>query len=257
MKYIINSQTFYMREENDETISLIAKNCKKLLFLNRTAGLILKKSDEVTDSLNMAKQMHAKNVSIEEVEKDVIDTINLLSAYGIASIVEDANISKREIEIAGESDYRCISGFINKNINNPYNQIAVNIPSFYSVISIRERQFNNYEYNFLTYQDNEIVSDIVIGVPMAGSIFSALSINSSFFKTEMNESQVRHACKVTLNYAKDMFDDKFNKIRFHYNTGSMGILKQIYQELGFEKTCVLKNEINKSLDLEMWDKFWC
>ena len=131
----------------------------------------------------------------------------------------DADTNIKEIEIAGEQDYKNISKFINKNINNPYNQVAVNIPSFYSVVSIRERQFNNLEYNFLTYENSEIISDITIGVPMAGSIFSALSINSAFFRKDMDENQVRQACEKTLKFVQDKFKDKFNKIRFSAKIG--------------------------------------
>lgn len=254
MRYKIDQKKFMYREEDEQTISLIVKETNKILFLNRTAAVLIKYANEVIDTKELLKYFEFPDDTENDIENQFINTIYLLHAYGIAEIEEKDKDNTLTIDIAGERDYYRIADFISANYNNPLNHIAVHSKEYYNVVTLRERQFNNFEYNIMKYLDGQIVAVLVVGVPVAGAKFSVIAINSLIFEQELDNDEVKEIAEELICFVENNFKDRFNKIRFYYYEGLRGFLKNISRNLGFELICTFKNEIDKKINVEVWDK---
>lgn len=245
MKYTINYDKIKLRTEANGTYSFLNTETMKIVFLNKVASFIyLHNEINTLEKLVDAVINNFNAPSLEKVKLDCINTLNIMSALELLTIEEDKNIMIKEgCYVAGEGDYRKISNFILDNFKHKQNVllfIGDNL-DYYSHYSIRARQFNNQEYNFIYYNDKkEIVAHITLGV-ITSNTFALLNV----FANKKNLDKV----KDLINFAFSI-TPTLNKIRIAIKSdNSNDIIKQHAKFLGFELEATLKDEVAKNIDL--------
>ena len=259
MNYKINLDKIQFREENEGTLSVVINKTRQIVYLNKTASEIIRCTKE-THSTEALSKMFIDKYKLEntlkgEIENDIKDSLYQLEAMGIINILDKPQEFSNNLKIAGEKDYELISKFICKNLSNKSSYLNANDSRYYIDVAIRERQFNNIEYNIVKYYNKEIIANIVVLVPDKMSIYSVLSINSVVFKKELDEKEIKGILKDMLKFIEEKFSIDYNKIRFNVFDKSHIFIKNIFEQLGFIKICLYKNEISKTINLEVYDKF--
>ncbi|MDU1347899.1 PqqD family protein [uncultured Clostridium sp.] len=258
MKYEVNKDMIKIRDEQDETVSAILNETKQIIYLNKTAAIILKKYGQIKDTYTLVKyvikEFELENKEEKQIEDDLIDALYQLEALGIVKLLDKKEI-KESLKIAGERDYSNIAIFIIDNIDNDYAYASVNNKKYYNPVSIRGRQFNNVEYNITKYKNNEIIGNMVIMPPANGSMFTVMSINSIIFKESLSENEIFSVLKEMVEFVQKNFSNDYNKVRFFYFYEKQQKIKNMLLRLGFEKICVYEKEINKEKDLEVFDRY--
>lgn len=247
MKYTIFYKNFVVREENNGTYSFLNKTTGQIFFLNSTSSFIFE-HPEINDFDELIKIVHNNypSINIDTIKHDYEDLLYKMAALGIASI-DNVPHKKNDTCVAGEKDYLPISKFINRVIKDKsYLVYGVDqIKEYYNVASVRMRQFNNTEYNFIHYNDlGEIDACIVLG---RGTYMSVLPIFGIFVK--------RNDIKVL----SELFEFAFaatpeaNKIRFSAKGDDDNAIVDILLSLGFVHEATLEKEIENA-DLKIYSK---
>lgn len=260
MKYKIKNSLFNVKSELDDTLSILIKESRQLIYLNKTASLIINNNKAIKDTDDLIEEVKDKfnveNMSDLAIKSDLNDLLYQLEALGIAQIINRENIQFDQIRIAGEKDYSNISKFIIKNIDNKNAYSSIVNKNYYEPYLIRTRQFNNLEYNVLKYDENgNIIANIVLLLPPAASYFTSMNINSLIFNENIDSEYMETIIKEMFKFINDNFKMDFNKIRiFHFDERQDSII-EILKKIGFKKICVYEKEIEKSIDLIVYDKF--
>lgn len=247
MKYTIFYKNFVVREENNGTYSFLNKTTGQIFFLNSTSSFIFEHT-EINDLDELIHIVHSNypNINIDNIRNDYENLLYKMSALGIASI-ENVPHKKNDICVAGEKDYLPISNFINRVIKDKsYLVYGVDkIKEYYNVVSVRMRQFNNTEYNFIHYNDfGEIDACIVLG---RGTYMSVLPIFGIFVpknNTNLLNELLEFAFSVT---------PEVNKIRFSAKGDDDNVIVDMLLSFGFVQEATLKKEI-ANVDLKIYSK---
>lgn len=260
MKYIINSNLFNVKSELDDTLSILIRKSRQLIYLNKTASLIINNDQEVKDTDDLITKVKDKfnveNMSDLEIKSDLNDLLYQLEALGIVQIINRETIKFNQIRIAGERDYSNISKFIKKNIDNDNTYCSIVNKNYYEPYLIRTRQFNNLEYNILKYDENgNIIANMVLLLPPTASYFTSMNINSIIFDKDIDYENVEIIIDEMFKFIVDNFKMDFNKIRIFYFDERQESIIEILKKIGFKKICVYEKEIEKSIDLVIYDKF--
>lgn len=253
MKFMINKNDFKIRDEQDGTLSLMILSTSQLIYLNTTARLLIQQEGTV-DFEDFLKQLKFDGVEEVELRSDYQDLIYQLEALGIIEIIEQEQLSENGCMLVGEKEYREVSKFILENGNNKFNLIDMTYPDNYSLPNLRARQFNGEEFNIIKLKDGKIIADVILAVAPFNTGISVVSFSAIVMDKSIEEDNVGNIIKELLEYSSGLFVDKYNKIRFYYTDEKQDYILNILKNIGFKKTCTLKKEICKNIDLTLYDK---
>ena len=253
MKFKINRNDFIIRNEQDDTLSLMILSTSQLIYLNSTARLLIQQ-EGVVDFELFLKQLRFDDVEESELRNDYQDLVYQLEALGVIEIIDQDLLTGNGCMLAGEKEYREVSNFIIENGNSSFNLIDMTYPDNYSLQNLRARQFNGEEYNIIKLENGEIVADAIIAVPPFNTGISVVSFSAIVMDKKTREADIEKIIKELIDYSSGLFADKYNKIRFYYTDQKQDYMLNILQNIGFKRICTLEKEICKTIDLTLYDK---
>ena len=110
-----------------------------------------------------------------EKRQALLDGLTLLSAFGAAELFDEPRRSSEFCRVAGEKDYCAVAALITDDTTLRFGQLPID-PVYMSQDSIRARQFNNEEYNFLYIKNDEIKAVLTACMPQASSYSAAFRL---------------------------------------------------------------------------------
>lgn len=244
MKYRINSGTYTVVGEHADTLALKTTDTRRVLCIPSGGTAVLDKLD-VWVSLD--SQEAAKH-------QDELNALRVLEAFNIADIEHDPEPDTDGCAVAGERQYREIAALYKTAVNNPRSGIQTVSEEYLSEDSIRARQFNNKEYNFIRRDGDGICAVLTIGVPTTEQVYSVGRINSVAFRDGEDETACQHSLGALVRFAADSFTGDLTKLRFIYTGHVQDWLLDALGGMGFVKVCTLKRELAQSIDVTYYDK---
>lgn len=237
MKFICDRKNFKTRAEKNGTYSLLNIKTGKIMFLNKTASLILE-IPEINSTEELVNYLleNYDGITKEQVIKDCERLIYKMNALDIVSIIEEPTEKRNIIIVAGENDYKKLSRFFTNSLSQKGKMVfcASADPRYYSTYAIRTRQFNNQEYNII-YLDQYgcIKAAISLGCGLSSSLMTLTSVFAD--ETEIN------IVKKMLSYIFNITPD-LTKLRVLVKKNAMKQVENYILKLGFELEAVLKKE---------------
>lgn len=254
MKYKFIEDSYTVREEENDTISLMINKTNQIIYLNNAARKILFDPNKTEDLDKFVESLDVDDKT--QAYKDYEELLYQLECFELVKVEKEEQESSDGCKIAGEKDYNEIAQFINANIQNQFSYSNVVNMKYYNPISIRARQFNNTEYNILYFLDGKIVADLVVALPPNTSGFVVVYFNAIFFNNTLNEDECKKILGELLKYVSKLFEKKFCKLRFHYFNETQNWLLPILKSLGFKEICTFEKELRDNKSLTVFDKFF-
>ena len=249
MKFIIDSNAYEIAksQRSQDVIALVSKAVNRNLFLKKEAGRLLQNADREIDF-----EEWSQDFDNEEI-RDLKDGLTLLECFGIARCSESERDLVPYVRVAGERDYRRIAAFIQEQQEDTFGFLPAGSEDFYSEDNIRARQFMNVEYCFLTQEDGQIESLIIIAMPKAQTLSAAVRICGVRFRADLDRERCEYLLEQMINRAVDSFSDDYTKLRFLRWQDSQDALTDSLKKLGFVQICTLKKEAYDGSDVTVYD----
>lgn len=244
MRYLINSSAFSRRDAQSGVIPM--KAGFRALFLKESAGALLDRTDEWIDFEEMT---HGAS---EQLRRDLLDGLTLLECFDIAQIEEEKPV--KPCRVAGERDYRRISAFLERHAGKGPNHSLVYSSALHNEDSVRARQFNNHEYNFLAEKEGQIVSLMIVRPPAEGDVSSVVYLQHVVYDTELPGAEQTALLEALLTEVEAAFHQDYARLRFQYFDACQDGLLSALTAQGFQKTCTLERELLGGIDLTIYDR---
>ncbi len=246
MKYRINSDSYTVVGPHADTLALKTTDTRRVLCIPAGGTAVL-------DNPDVWVSFDEKDA---EKRRDMLNALKVLEAFNIADVERDPEPDTDGCSVAGERQYRIISAFYKNEAGNPRTIISSDSEAYLSEDSIRARQFNNKEYNFIRSDADGVCAVITIGVPGKDRVDSAGRINNVAFRAGDDDAECRRSLESLIRFVSDCFKGDLSKLRFIYSCSgeAQNWLRGILEDLGFKKTCTLEREIAKSVDVTFYDK---
>jgi len=240
-------------------LTVINQETSQVCYLSKLAGEVIKNAQytNIDELITHTKSVFDCSEECEnKIREDLVKLVYQLEGLGIVEILkQETNSNMSGLFVAGEVDYANIADFIENNQSNPLNYIQQDtLAGYFHKSAIRVRQFNNREINILYYEHGEQLCDFVIGIPPVGSSVLVLPINTIVFNKNIDLNKAEEILEKALEFVQKELSSEYNKIRFtSYSTNHDNYAK-ILGKLGFNFIACFKNEVNKNIDLSIFDK---
>lgn len=244
MRFIINGAAFTRQEAKNGVIPL--KAGFRALFLKESTAALLDKPGEWIDFNVLAQDAD------EQLHRDLLDGLTLLECFDIAQV--ERTIVPKVCRVAGERDHRRITAFLQKHAGGAANPSLIYSEAAHNEDSVRARQFNNQEYNFICEQDGEITALLIVRPPFSEDVSAVLYIEHALFDRALSDETRLQLLRAMLEEAADAFKLDYGKLRYqHFDACQERTLKELLA-LGFAYVCTLEKEMTGGADLHIYDR---
>ena len=248
MYFIVHEDAFTRLGEETEfgTIPLRAAGSRRELFLKNTAAALLACPEE---RLDFAALTAGKS---EAEVRDLEDGLILLECFGIAEVFENPREEEKSVRVAGEKDYRGIASFLAANRKQCYGSYYVTDESYVNEDGIRMRQFNNNEYNILSFKDGAIEAVMLTGMPRNYNMENNFRLAWVVLADDVPEAEIDDIIMKLLDYACEKLGREFSCFRY-LSIGEDERLLSVLLRYGFKKKAFLKKETIDGRDVTVYD----
>ena len=244
MRFIINGEAFIRQEARNGVIPM--KAGFRALFLKETAAALLDRLDEWIDFDDLARGAD------DQLRRDLSDGLTLLECFDIARVERD--VVPRVCRVAGERDYRRITAFLKQHAGGAANPSLVYVEDAHNEDSVRARQFNNQEYNFLCGQDGKIAALLIVRPPFPEDVSAVLYIQHALFDGALPEETRLQLLSAMLEEAASAFRQDYGKLRYQVFDACQERTLNELEKLGFKHACTLEKEMSGGADLHIYDR---
>ena len=246
MKFIVYSNRFTAEPPSGGVIPIKGLMNRRMLFMKDTAACLLKDTDTWYSFEEYTKNTDAA------LRQDIADALTLLCCFDLAET--EAEEVACPYRVAGERDYRALAAFIQANMGQGLSLQPSSNPEYYNEDSLRYRQFNNHEYNFLMEEEGKIIAGMNVAVPGLNDVSNAVFFQSVVFSKELPEDRCRKIFCGFVDFISAAFKGDLNKFRFALCSCSDAPLYALLPEMGFSRTAVFKKEADADTDLLLYDR---
>lgn len=258
MKYSLKNLNYFVRDDQDVSVVLIKDNAQRFL-LNRTGKMIFDNIINCSDTESVINKMKAvyPNVSSDILEQDVTDIFNIMNIYDIVHREEESNSAddQETIEAVNEDDYKKLSDYIIKNMNNKC-LISNKVPAYFGATSIRARIMTNSEYYYCVKKNGKF--ELVISVKPNIENTNVVLITNIIFDKELEFDSLKKSFEALLKHINKNMVKKITKFRMTFlsktNLEDDNVLLKMMSETGFELETVLEKETEEE-NLYMYSKY--
>ncbi len=248
MKFYIEREAFTAVEPAKDAIPLKALRSGCALFLNPSAAPLLATHGWV-DFEEFAADAGAP------LRRDFEDALTALECFELAKVAEREARAGNDCRVAGEKDYAAVSAFIRAHMACGHSYSPVANPEYYSAVSVRARQFNNSDYHFMKERGGELIAVLIVTVPTAGDVSSVVTLHAAVFSALLNKAESAACLHDLLEFAELEFKEEFSTFRFLYTDAKQDAMLSMLLDEGFTKVCTLEKELNKTIDLVIYDLY--
>ena len=245
MKFEIISEAYEQRGDRTPygTIPLRSKKNGRDFFLNAPAALLLQLPGGEHD-------FEAEFGAYEpEKQQDLRDGLILLSAFGAAVIRQEKAEGPSFCRVAGEKDYRAVSALIRREDARRFGKMPMD-PEYMSEDSIRARQFNNNEYNFLFFENGALKGVLLACMPSLKTYSAAFRLCGAAVE---QGADAEEAVGKLIDYTVLDFKDEFRVFRYLCFDENDPLLP-VLENRGFKQTARLVKEAEDGGDVTVYDK---
>lgn len=254
MKYKFLKENYTIREEENDTVSLMINKTNQIIYLNSAAKKLLNDSSSTGELSAFVENLDTEEKA--QAYKDYEELLYQLECFDVVKLEKQKSGMEDSCRIAGEKDYNMISQFIRTGANNPLSYTSIANKKYYDSTGIRARQFNNMEYNLLYFMDGKLEAVLVVSLPPSASGLAVSYLSAVFFGKQLSEAQCEEASGKLITFALGLFEIRFSKIRFHYYDKTQDKLLEILKKQGFTPICTFKDELRGNKPLTVYDIFF-
>ena len=224
------------------TLPLRSKGNGRDFFLNAPAAVLLDLSSGEHD-------FEAEFGGLPpEKQQELRDGLTLLSAFGAAKLQKESAESAF-CRVAGEKDYKAVSALVNSDSVTRMGKMPRD-PEYMSQDSIRARQFNNDEYNFLYWENGALKGVLLACIPSSKTYSVAFRLCGIVVSEDADAAET--AGKL-IDYTISEFQEEFRICRY-LCFEEEDRLVPILLAHGFAQTAHLLKEAEDGGDVTIYDK---
>lgn len=255
MKFRIDSASFFLREENRGSATVMNLKTNQVVYMNATGRKVFERCDEVIDFDEFIDSLNYPHVSREKLCADYKKLLIKLYAYGFAELSDIERRTQDGCFVAGIEDVDAISAFLRASCANEPSCAEATSPIYYSRHAVYSR-LTNGQTPYLYLQCGGVIKAAVdTQVSALGMGESVVYLGSFFFADGMNAAECASAVKALVELASAAAKQSASKLRYMYMNPRQDKIIEMLTPLGFKKTAVLEKEVNACRDLCLYDLF--
>lgn len=254
MRYRINRERFFAREEEQGTMAIMVRRTNQMLHFNRAGRHIFDICDRWVELDDFLVQLGAVNTTPAKLCRFFEELLYKLHACGVAELEDCPRPTGTGCRLAVLRDYGRLSAFLNACADKGYSCAAVLDGGYNGLYGVYSRLCEKSAYYLISEQDGEIQALLEMHHPayMAGSM--ALVITTVVFREGLDAAAARAQLALMVDRAAEIFAGHAAKLRYAYMHPRQAWLCEALQECGFVQRAFFPGELQNGSDLCWYDR---
>lgn len=254
MRYRINREDFFAREEEQGTMAIMVLKTNQILHFNRAGRHIFDICDQWVELDGFLAQLGAVNTTPAKLQRYFEELLYKLHACGLAKLEDVPAPTGTGCRLAVLRDYARISRFLRANAHQGYSCAAMLSAAYNSPYGVYTRLYEKQKQYLLSERDGEIVALLEVhpAAHIAGS--AALTIMTVVFHASLDEAAAQAQLALLTDHAAQVFSGPMTKLRYAAMNPRQEWTVNAMQQCGFVLSAHFPGEMQNGHDLRWYDR---
>lgn len=254
MKYRINREDFFAREEEQGTMAIMVLRTNQILHFNRAGRHIFDICDQWVDLDDFLHQLGAVNTTPAKLRRYFEELLYKLHACGLAKLADLPETSGTGCRLAALRDYARVSRFLRANADKGYSCAAMLSAAYNSPYGVYTRLYEKQKQYLLSEQNGEILALLEVHPAAHISGSAVLTIMTVVFHESLDESAAREQLSLLTDHAARIFSGSMTKLRYAAMNPRQQWIVAALRDCGFVQSAYFPDELQNGSDLRWFDR---
>ena len=253
MKFFIDGNSYFRREEQGGTFSIMIRATNQTIRMNRSSRPLFERTDEWTDLSSFVRELNVPNVPLKQLERDYAAALFRLHAHGATKIKDFPPSEESGFRKAEAADYYRLSKFCLDNKNSKYSVAQTLNEAFYDLYATYDRLLNPTSFVIINMNCGKIEACAMFSLSKRNFGGLVVNLDTVIFHENLSENDTTKQLLEMLEVAKMFAKGKATKIRYEKIHPRQDFLAKQLVEIGFKQTAIFPNELQTGQDLILYD----
>lgn len=254
MKYRINREDFFAREEEQGTMAIMVLRTNQILHFNRAGRHIFDICNQWVELDDFLQQLGAVNVTPAKLRRYFEELLYKLHACGLAKLEDLPVPTGTGCRLAALRDYARVSRFLLDYADKGFSCAAMLSAAYNSPYGVYTRLYEKQKQYLISEKDGEILALLEVhpAVHIEGS--AALTIMTVVFHEALDETAARAQLKLMTDYAAKVFSGSMAKLRYAEMNPRQAWVAAALRDAGFKQSAHFPGDLKNGNDLRWLDR---
>lgn len=254
MRYRINREDFFAREEEQGTMAVMVLKTNQILHFNRAGRHIFDTCDQWVELDDFLQQLGAVNATPAKLRRYFEELLYKLHACGLARLEDIPLSTGTGCRLATLRDYDRVSRFLMTNADKGYSCAAMLSTAYNSRYGVYTRLYEKQKQYLISEQNGEILALVEVhpAAHIAGS--AALTIMTVVFSASLDEAAAKEQLALMMDQAVWVFSGRLSKLRYAAMHPRQEWIAAALQNCGFTLSALFPGELQNGNALRWYDR---
>lgn len=254
MRYRINREDFFAREEEQGTMAIMVLRTNQILHFNRAGRHIFDICDRWVELEDFLQQLGAVNATPAKLRRYFEELLYKLHACGLAKLEDMPAASGTGCRVAALRDYARISRFLRANADKGYSCAAMLSAAYNSPYGVYTRLYEKQKQYLISEQDGKILALLEVhpAAHIAGS--AALTIMTAVFHESLEADAAQAQLALLTDHAARVFSGTMTKLRYAAMNPRQDWMANAVQYCDFTLSAHFPGDLQNGHDLRWFDR---
>jgi len=254
VKYRIDREDFFAREEEEGTMSIMVLKTNQILHFNRAGRHIFDICDRWVELDDFLKQLGAVNATPSKLRRYFEELLYKLHACGLAKLADLPETSATGCRMAALRDYARISRFLRENADKGYSCSAMLSAAYNGPYAVYTRLYEKQKQYLLSEENGRILALLELH-PAAHMVSNAaLTIMTVVFHASLDEAAARKQLERLTDHAARLFSGHMSKLRYAAMNPRQQWIVSVLRDCGFVQSAHFPGDLQNGSDLDWFDR---
>ena len=254
MRYRIDREDFFAREEEQGTMAIMVRKTNQILHFNRAGRHIFDVCDRWVELDDFLHDLGAVNTTPAKLRRYFEEILYKLHACDLAKLEDLPQSTNTGCRLAQQGDYLRISRFLMANAQKGHSCATMVGARYNGPYGVYTRLYEKQTYYLLSEQDGEILALLEMSQPMHISGNAVLSIPTAVFHERLDAQAAAAQLHLLTDHAAQVFGGHASKLRYPYMHPRQQWMRDALAGCGFVQTAFFPNELQNGCDMIWYDR---
>ena len=236
MRYRINREDFFAREEEQGTMAIMVCKTNQILHFNRAGRHIFDVCDRWVELDEFLHDLGAVNTTPAKLRRYFEEILYKLHACGLARLEEIPQPAGTGCRLAQQGDYMHISRFLTAYAQKGQSCATIVGEGYNGPYGVYTRLYERQTHYLLREQEGELLALLEISQPNHISGNTVLSISTAVFHEKLDAQDACEQLRLLTDRAAKLFGGYASKLRYPYMHLRQQWMRDSLAKCGFVQT---------------------
>ena len=254
MRYRINRENFFAREEEQGTMAIMVRKTNQILHFNRAGRHIFDLCDQWVELDDFLRNLGAVKATPAKLRRFFEELLYKLHVCGLAELEDLPQPCGTGCRWATAADTMRLSAFLTAYAAKGLSCAAMLSASYNGRYGVYTRLYEKRAQYLISERKGQILALLEITRPEHIPGNAVLNISTAVFHDSLDDAAAREQLRLMTDYAAQRCAGQASKLRYAVMHPRQAWMREAVAECGFVQTAHFPQELQNGSDLVYFDR---